>query len=423
MARLLTRSRCGSILGPMVCAYAASQSLSPARSETEADEPSPVMAIVDCGSGYTRVKLYERSAADGSVLQSSSGRVVRRTTASGRTMPPLHSLLASGGDVAGWVEALREVLEAEAKLGDQRGGTDRKINVLVGATAGVRSAIEAETVTEASLATAAAAIRAAGGLNGGSASFRLLSGDEEAAMELAAARHCLFGSSDEGKALVTRSEQPGRGGVGLLSSGGASSQLAFVEKDQATVRTMSLPTHVKKGNSLCLEKGVVAGLREYQAQLAALVDELREAECFVGKLKGTFVSIEMNASYAGRIAGINGRAMTAAEATVALEASLAARVAEVQAREEALKRAAKEGADSPPAGDLKPLTWSDMCYCTATAADLMMVRDLLHPTKATVIHNRVFDQKAGGSLQPSWSLGCYLLESQQPPPNAAALER
>ena len=126
----------------------------------------------------------------------------------------------------------------------------------------------------------------------------------------------------------------------------------------------------------------------------------------------------MNASYAGSIAGINGRPMAAAEASAALEAALANRMEEVGAREKALLTAGSDPSSEDEATALKPLTWYDMCHCTASAVALMMVRDLLHPTKATVVFNRVFDQEAGGTLQPSWSLGHYL--AMQPPQVAVA---
>ena len=124
----------------------------------------------------------------------------------------------------------------------------------------------------------------------------------------------------------------------------------------------------------------------------------------------------MNAGYAGRLAGINGRPMAAGEAAAALAAALAERVAAVAAKEAQLLAAGAAGVGNPTGADadappepLKPLTWYDMCHCVATAAALMMVRDLLHPTKATVVFNRSFEQKnGGGSLQPSWSLGAYL---------------
>ena len=206
-------------------------------------------------------------------------------------MPPLHTVLVNHGDgLEAWMEGLREVLKAEA-LAIGNGGS--RIDVLVGATAGVRSALEANSINQTSIAALESTVKAEGGLNGGTASFKLISGDEEAAMELVAARHCLLGSSKEGAALVASSEGKGRGGVGLLSSGGASSQVAFVQKNGKDVRTISLPTHIKKANAACLEKGVAPGIAEYRSYLASLVADLKATECFVGKLKGTFVCIEV----------------------------------------------------------------------------------------------------------------------------------
>ena len=77
-------------------------------------EEAPV-AIVDCGSGYTRVKIYSHGPR-GEVRQSSGGRVVRRTTSSGRQMPPLHTVLFEQGDPSFWIQALHEVLRAEAAI-------------------------------------------------------------------------------------------------------------------------------------------------------------------------------------------------------------------------------------------------------------------------------------------------------------------
>ena len=49
----------------------------------------------------------------------------------------------------------------------------------------------------------------------------------------------------------------------------------------------------------------------------------------VGKLKGLFISIEMNAGFAGRFAGINGEALPAGEAAEALADALGRCVADV----------------------------------------------------------------------------------------------
>ena len=271
---------------PLVTVTAASH----CRTTCKCDSASHV-AVVDCGSGYTRVKIFSEGS-NGVVKQSSGGRIVRRSTASGRQMPPLHSVLtATDGDVEAWVDALREVLQAEAFAGECAA---ESIDVLVGATAGVRSALEeSKTVRLEDVSALAAIICSRGGLNGGTAKFQLLSGQDEAALELVSARHCLEGSSDEGAALVAASEVVGKGGVGLLSSGGASSQVAFVGKDGKSVRALSLPTHIKKGNSMCLEKGAVRGITEYESYLESLVADLKATECFVGKLKGTFVAIEV----------------------------------------------------------------------------------------------------------------------------------
>ena len=64
---------------------------------------------------------------------------------------------------------------------------------------------------------------------------------------------------------------------------------------------------------------------------------------------------------------------------------------------------------SEPDAPAKINRWIDWLQACGLFRALMMVRDLLHPTKATVVFNRSFEQKnGGGSLQPSWSLGAYL---------------
>jgi len=282
LARL--SSRC-SVLGP-VAAVVMIQAAAVARAEEKrpkcdaARRVARPIAIVDCGSGYTRVKVYRGGGGGGGddgdgagagAVRSTAGRVV--TAASGKHLPPLHSTLASG-HADEWLARLQVAVEAEAAvdagLNSSASGYDTNnvsgsgdaggvncVDVFVGATAGVRSAVEADAGLKHAVAALAAAVEARGGLGGGSAAFKLLSGEEEAALELAAARHCLLGatlrSRDyplgapawpaargvnwgnvqgldgdlDGAALVALAERPRAGGVGLLSSGGESSQVSI----------------------------------------------------------------------------------------------------------------------------------------------------------------------------------------------------
>jgi len=76
-----------------------------------------------------------------------------------------------------------------------------------------------------------------------------------------------------------------------------------VEKDGRSVRALSLPTRIKRGNARCLEAGATAGIAEVETSLAALMAELKATECFAGKLKGTFVAIEVGGSTSSRDSG------------------------------------------------------------------------------------------------------------------------
>ena len=88
----------------------------------------------------------------------------------------------------------------------------------------------------------------------------VLRGEEEAALELRAARYCLAASLGD--------DAPDPRTVGLLSSGGASSQLAFPKKRTGLyagdeVETRSLATRIKEGNSRCVQDGLADGLKHY----------------------------------------------------------------------------------------------------------------------------------------------------------------
>jgi len=198
-----------------------------------------------------------------------------------------------------------------------------------------------------------------------------------------------------------------------------------------------------RGGGLHFVKGLGG---HFMAQLLLAADgigmgslDLWLTVCTLGVCVASFsATAQMNAGYAGRLAGINGKALPANEAAAALEASLASWLEGIKAREEAIRAfrataaAARESSRAGGGGGEggggvlaeavrppKDLGWMDMCDGVATAVALALVRGLLHPTKATVIFGRTFEQSAergGGALQPSWALGAFL-------ERAAAAER
>lgn len=161
--------------------------------------------------------------------------------------------------------------------------------VMFGATAGLRTAIEAGEVTQAQVDGFCQCVRTVLGNRG---HFSLLSGEEEARAEWSSVsfelEHRFSGLPELARC------------AGMLSGGGMSSQLALATLGDAPARCFGFRNHVLDPNGLLFrtERGEVreeAALASELSQYAALVsDTLKELP---SGLAGTFVVIEWTASY------------------------------------------------------------------------------------------------------------------------------
>ena len=354
--------------------------------------------MVDAGSGWTRVERFSRTA-DGLVHLDATKRLA-----------PLADVLVAGGDEPErWLSALLALLEDDASASQQQQQQQQQQQeqervVYIGATAGIRSAITEGTITEERLAQFEALVRRALGER---ASFAIVSGEDEAALELRAVEYCVRGAAGGGSALLGSGGAGGGGGgggggrVGLMSSGGMSSQVVFPlgGSGGGSVCALSLPTKLKKeGNLRCLEGGAAQGLAAYTEYLervvaAAAIDAAAAAAGAGdsgGKLQGTFVLIEVLGSVGERV-GIDRRVLSAAAATEALDRYLAQWL---------------QKAERATAAEVEAYTWKSVVPATS-ALQARRLLELLDP-EAQLYFSRTFELAPGHVLKPSWTLGYAL---------------
>jgi hypothetical protein len=132
---------------------------------------SKSVCVVDCGSGSTRFSQYSvHTAGDGYVHED-------RYQPSG-VLPTLVSALSGGlAAIQRWVALLKSIVDDDGENG---------MPVIVGATAGVRTALDEGIISDAQIKEFEQALAEH---FGDCASFRLLTGEEEAECELFAVRY------------------------------------------------------------------------------------------------------------------------------------------------------------------------------------------------------------------------------------------
>eukprot|EP00937_MAST-01D_sp_MAST-1D-sp2_P006519 g6519.t1 len=365
--------------------------------------PPTSCVMVDAGSGWTRVERFSRHAEDGLVHIDATKR-----------LPPLADVLVAGGDEpARWLSSLAAVVDGDSKEAGSGAGAARarasgvacppQQLVYIGATAGLRNALQKGVVTHRQLAEFEELAR---GALGERARFAVVSGETEAAMELRAVEYCARRSGALG-------DDGGGTPLGLMSSGGMSSQLVFspprLARDSGSdgggggTRALSLPTSLKQeGNRRCLQEGLEPGLAAYDSYLHGIVASAsarlgsaaggqREPTGAGAGLRGTFVMIEVLGSV-GERAGIARRVMSARAATEALDAYLARW---------------RQAAASETAADVAQRTWKSVVPATS-ALQARRLLQLLHPEEARVYFSRTFEIAEGHVLKPSWTLGYAL---------------
>lgn len=261
--------------------------------------------IVDCGSGFTRAKLFHSAAG---------GDEVQVATAAGRggdkwRQRRLVDVLIEGGDsLREWVCGIEDLREFSGAA-----------SVILGATGGLREAELEGRVTPAHME----AFRALLSENAPDATFRCLSGEEEAQAELRATQHVA------GLAVPADAPRP----LGMLSGGGMTAQVAHYATNGPSQPPsfLSVVVGLNPATKRMTEaEDARASLRDFQRHLASQV----EATGCKGKLGGgTFIVIEMpgglgsrddyNGSFARLAERIGQRLLTKAEVAAALSEHLA----------------------------------------------------------------------------------------------------
>lgn len=380
------------------------------------------LAVVDCGSGSSRMSIYS--------LHSSDGFVHEDRYIPSNLLPTLAPTLAAGGAEA-WVEALAALVATERE--DMR--------VIVGSTGGLRKAMDDGAVTEAQVAALEYALAARFG--DGRARLEQLSGGAEAALELRAVRYVAAHAlplmrPQLGGAPV----RIGDGEVGVLSCGGMSSQVAFrpsaagTKKSQPQQQFLSLRTNLLGAMARARREGDLAGTlarsedRLWASVAAAALGLAPSGDSSsrspVGKLRGTFVVIELAGSI-GKEAGLGNRLVPKREAVQMLTQHLgscllvAGKDRKVRLAAEA-ERAQQQGStcdtDAAPRSE-ESISWYQEARPHLTQIVLALL-DLFSSESwfffATSFHvdSSGGAEVAGGHvLRTQWPLGLFLREQER----------
>jgi hypothetical protein len=322
-----------------------------ARREAIEAAAATAMTVVDCGSGGTRVSCFALDSVDG---------LVHRVTVTKVSTLHVALIAAEGGDgaaIENWVEHVLRAVDGALQSDAVR------CPVYIGATAGLRGYIASGAVSSATLARferAAVAAFAARSIHLTLATP--MSGDEEATLELAAARyctaHCIEAVAETGACSPgPRAFKPPRAAadfahprperavagalkrataqrqLGLLSMGGMSAQVVHCGegegddvRGEARAFVTSFATElIPRANDpmLAARSGgaaldIVARYADFLQRTVALPDPR------AAPLKGAFVAIEMFGSVGERVGlGISRcGAVSAREASDAIAAHL-----------------------------------------------------------------------------------------------------
>lgn len=217
--------------------------------------------VLDCGSGSTRGSIYSITD-DGSLSEDHLPH----------KLDPIHLVIPGGADkIKAFLDQLSKELDDQGK---------RPVSVLLGACGGVRDAIEAGKITSDMLTEFQKALNSHEGL-GCRGELKVLTGEDEAQAEHKAVQYMA-------KQVLPSLAQP----VGLISSGGTSSQIVYFpdQSDDGAVKQFSLHTNFKQQQLKIIEVGVEEGLKSLDNYL----EELLNTNCptLLGQLQGIFCCIE-----------------------------------------------------------------------------------------------------------------------------------
>jgi len=210
-----------------------------------------------------------------------------------------------------WCDKLAEVLKQEKQMP----------RVIVGTTGGLRKAVAQGVVNEAQIQTFAETLARR---FGGQARLAQLSGEEEAEFELTAVRYIASRALGNFRPSFGGGIQRVGDEVGVLSCGGASSQIAYhpseLQRDKATSTSPKVSKFLSLNTNLldAIATARKFGQGSWKGDAFAYTEDLMwkhiaEAGATLGKLRGTFVVIELAGSI-GKEAGLADRLVPKREA-------------------------------------------------------------------------------------------------------------
>jgi hypothetical protein len=336
-------------------------------SDGQADRP---VLVVDCGSGFTRAKVYWRGR--GRRIRTQEPHVYAGLPKRWTQRKIVDALMEGGAKLRDWVTSIQALVHA----------TNSRA-ALVGATGGLRKAIDDGRVTPAMLLLFKQILAE----YAPSASFYLLSGEDEAEAELTAVRHVAE--------FVLPSQQ-----VGMVSGGGMTCQVGFFDQDQEQATFLSIVAGLSDAAVAMLEGNVSSrverrrALEKFDAHLAQAVDHTGKR----GKLKGTFVVIEMPGGL-GSATDYDGHF-----------ARLATRIGRRILSKQQLVEALDEQLYQWQQGETA-IKDRYSAYAGLLPAELRGLTALMDESSHFYV-SREFEMPPGDSIRPDWSLG-FVVKSQR----------
>ena len=342
------------------------------------------MLIIDCGSGFTRAKIFWRSA-DGLVcwrpaVDSEGLRWKQRRL--------VDVLIEGGATVREWVIGVQALIELS--------GAE---SAIMGATGGLREAEADGRVTPAHMEDLLVALQELAP----TIQFRCLSGDEEACTELRAVQHVAE------IALPPEAPRP----IGMLSGGGMTCQLAYY----LTPNEPSFVSIVAAINDATSHMSQAASARDSLAQYQAHMAKQLAATGLKGQAgAGTFVVIEMPGAL-GSASGFGGCFSSLAE-------KIGQRLLQPDALAAHLRAHLEEWAQATPGRLAEDVPSS---YIATQPAELLELLDLFDDSARLYVCDE-WPCAAGegeATIKPDWSLGMFLaaalLDGEAQPQDKAAL--
>ena len=191
---------------------------------------SSVGMVLDCGSGHTSILWYS-SGADGHVRQLRRSKL-KLPEGGNYKLTDAFEKGTAWENAAAFADALlAEIADARATAGIAQ----QPDLVFVGATGGLRNMVGDGQVTLASVREFEASLLSRLARSARTVKFSIITGEEEAAWELAAA-HLIYSEARGAMFPGTEFRERGSGGFGIFSGGGSSMQV-----QEATGAPLSFP--------------------------------------------------------------------------------------------------------------------------------------------------------------------------------------